>query len=91
MVKVSPFDIADHLKTEDDIRGFLAEVAETGNASDFVHALGIAARAQGMAKLATEIGVTRTSLYKSLAQDGHPRFETIFKITRALGCKLAVV
>jgi probable addiction module antidote protein len=44
-----------------------------------------------MAKLATEIGVTRTSLYKSLAQAGHPRFETIFKITRALGCKLAVV
>jgi len=91
MVKVSSFDIADYLKTEDDIRGFLTEVAETGNASDFVHALGIAARTQGMAKLATEIGVTRTSLYKSLAQDGHPRFETIFKITRALGCKLAVV
>ena len=91
MVKISPFDIAEHLKTEDDIRGFLTEVADTGDAADFIHALGIAARVRGMADLAKEIGVTRTSLYKSLTQDGQPRFETIFKITQALGYKLAIV
>lgn len=35
--------------------------------------------------------VTRASLYKSLAEDGKPRFDTISRVTTALGCKLAVV
>ena len=34
------FDIAEHLHSEEDIRCFLQEVAETGTASDFVHAGG---------------------------------------------------
>lgn len=64
-VKTKPFDIAEYLETEDDISGFLKEVSETGDTSDFIHALGIAAR---------EAGVTRASLYKSLSNDGDARF-----------------
>jgi len=37
-----------------------------------------------------QAGVTRASLYKSLADDGNPRFETIAKIVEAFGCKLIV-
>ena len=47
-MKTSLFNISDHLKSEDDIRDFLQEVAETGDTSDFIHALGIAARAKGI-------------------------------------------
>ena len=89
--KTFSFDIAEHLKTDADIRGFLSEVAATGNESDFVHALSIAAKAKGMTEIAKQAGVTRASLYKSLAQGGNPRFDTISKVTKALGCKLAVV
>jgi probable addiction module antidote protein len=85
------FDIAEHLETEEDIRGFLSEVAATGDEADFIHALSIAARAKGMSGIAREAGVTRASLYKSLADGGNPRFDTISKVTKALGCKLAVV
>jgi len=42
-------------------------------------------------KTVSEAGVTRASLYKSLADGGNPRFDTISKVTKALGCKLAVV
>jgi len=35
-------------------------------------------------------GVTRASLYKSLSENGNPGFITISKVTKALGCKLAV-
>jgi hypothetical protein len=35
------FDIAEHLETEEDIRGFLSEVAATGDEADFIHALSI--------------------------------------------------
>lgn len=89
-IKTKPFDIAEHLKTTEDIRTFLQEVAATGNESDFIHALNTAARAKGMSEVAKQAGVTRASLYKSLADDGNPRFETVSKIVSALGCKLVV-
>lgn len=91
MTKTFAFDIAEHLKTDEDIRGFLSEVSATGDEADFIHALSIAARAKGMTEIAQKAGVTRASLYKSLAEGGSPRFDTISKVTRALGCKLAVI
>lgn len=89
-LETKPFDIAEHLKTPEDIRAFLQEILETGDESDFIHALSTAARAVGMTEIARKAGVTRASLYKSLSQDGNPRFSTISKVTKALGCKLAV-
>jgi len=65
-------------------------VADTGDEADFVHALGIAARARGMSEVAKLAGVTRASLYKSLADKGNPRFDTISMVTKALGCKLVI-
>ena len=90
MAKTFPFDIAEHLNTDEDIRGFLAEAAATGSEADFIHALNIAARAKGMTEIAKQAGVTRASLYKSLSEGGNPRFDTIFKVTKALGCHLTV-
>ncbi len=89
-IKTYPFDVADHLKTDDDIRGFLREMAKTGNTNDFIHALNTAARAKGMGKIAKEMGVSRTSLYKSLAEGSNPGFETINKVVQALGCNLEI-
>lgn len=90
-IKTKPFDIAEHLETEEDIRLFLEEASASGNASDFLHALNIAARAKGMTKVAERAGVTRASLYKSLSEGGNPRFETVSRIIEALGCHLAVI
>ena len=90
-LETTPFNIAEHLNTSKEIQEFLREVAKTGDESDFLHALNTAARAKGMTKVAKEIGVTRSSLYRSLAKSGNPRFSTIYKVTKALGVKLAVV
>jgi probable addiction module antidote protein len=81
--KITAFDVADYLKTDEDIKLFLKEAASSGDAADFI-------RAKGMTEVAKQAGVTRASLYKSLAEDGNPRFETITKIVEALGCKLVV-
>ena len=89
-VKTYPFDVADHLKTDEDIRGFLQEIIQTGDTRDFVSALNTAARAKGMTKVAKKMGVSRTSLYKSLAEDGTPGYETINKVVKALGCELEI-
>ena len=90
-ITTKPFDIAEYLETDEDIWEFLAEVLATGTTADFIHALNTAARAKGMTEVARQAGVTRASLYKSLAEDGNPRFETISKIVEALGGRLSVV
>lgn len=89
-LKTKTFDIAEHLNSPEDIRLFLQEIAATGDESDFIHALNTAARAMGMTEVAKKAGVTRASLYKSLSDDGSPKFSTISKVTKALGCKLAI-
>jgi probable addiction module antidote protein len=43
-----------------------------------------------MAEVAKKAGLTRTSLYKSLADGGSPRFSTISRIAHALGCKISI-
>ncbi len=86
--KTTRFDVADYLKTDTAIQVFLNEVAQTGDAADFLHALNVASRAKGMTAVALQSGVTRASLYKSLADGGNPRFDTVFKVCQALGVKL---
>ncbi len=90
-LKTKFFDIAEYLKISEEIRGFLQEVAATGDESEFIHSLNTVARAMGMAEVAKKAGVIRASLYKSLAEDGNPKFITISKVTKTLGCKLVVV
>lgn len=88
MTATRRFDIAEHLETDADIQAFLMESAQSGEPADFIHALAIAARAKGMSEVAKQAGVTRASLYKSLAEDGNPRFETVAKVCAALGVRL---
>ena len=46
--KIMKLDIADHLKTDEDIREFLRESAVNATTHEFSHALNTAARAKGM-------------------------------------------
>jgi probable addiction module antidote protein len=48
------------------------------------------ARAEGMAEIAKQAGLTRPSLYKALSENGRPEFSTVLKVLRALGLKLKV-
>jgi probable addiction module antidote protein len=82
------FDLAEHLKTTDDIAAYLTMVMDDGDASEFAHALGVAARAKGMTEVARAAGMTREGLYKALRPDSQPRFETVLKVCKALGVHL---
>jgi len=48
------FDMAEMLKTEEDVANYLTLVLEENNTSEFTHALGVVARARGMSALRTE-------------------------------------
>lgn len=82
------FDMAEHLKSEEDLASYLTLVLEEGDASELAHALGVAARARGMTEVAKQAGITREALYRALRPDAHPRFDTINKVCDALGVRL---
>ncbi len=82
------FDMAAHLKSEEDIAAYLTIVIEDGDPGELAHALGVAARARGMTEVANAAGISREALYKALRPNSHPRFDTISRVCSALGVKL---
>jgi probable addiction module antidote protein len=90
-MKISRFDVTEHLDNEEVIAEYLAAALEDPNPDVFLAALADVAKARGMAQLAKDSGLSRESLYKSLSPGAKPRFETIIKITRALGLSFAPV
>lgn len=90
MKKAKKWDAAGYLTTEEDITAYLNAALEDGDTSVMAAALGDIGRARGMTQLAKETGVTRDGLYKALSPTGNPSFDTVQKVVKALGFKLAV-
>ena len=84
-MKISRMDIAKHLDNDEVIAEFLAAAMEDYDPEVFLACLGEVAKARGMTQLAEAAGLNRESLYKSLAPGAKPRFDTIMKISKALG------
>jgi probable addiction module antidote protein len=90
MKSFSPFDIAEHLDSEEMIAGFLADALEDENPDVFIAALGYVAKARGMTEIAKESGLSRESLYKALKSGSKLRYETVQKVIGSLGVRLTV-
>ena len=84
----TPWDPAEHLKTEEDMAAYLEAALDDGDPALVAAALGDIARAKGMAQVARDAGLGRESLYKALSPAGNPEFATIMKVVSALGLKL---
>ena len=82
------FDMAEHLKTDEDVAMYLTAVLEENDPAALTHALGVIARARGMTEVARASGLTREALYKALRPTSQPRFDTIARVCTALGVKL---
>ncbi len=89
-LELKPYDTAEHLKTEEDIRHYLETWFEDGNADEIRKAFATVARARGMTALAKDAGVSRETLYKAFGDGGNPTLDTLLKVTKALGVRLAV-
>jgi len=89
-IKTRPWDVVEHLETEEDITAYLEAVLDDGDPALVSAALGDIARARGMTEIAREAGLGRESLYKALSPEGNPEFATVMKVLRALGLSLHV-
>ncbi|MBV7337469.1 putative addiction module antidote protein [Chloroflexi bacterium TSY] len=90
MIETSPWDVVEHLETEEDMAAYLDAALKDGDIAVIVAALGDIARAKGMAQIAREAGLGRESLYKALSPTGNPEFATVLKVMRALGLQFHV-
>lgn len=84
------FDMANYLQTEQDMAHYLDMVLEDGDAAELAAALGHIARAKGMSQLALDTGLSRESLYKALSGQRTPSADTLMRVIRGLGFKLAI-
>ena len=88
-IKLLPFDAARYLTDDVAVAEYMTAVLETDDPDLLLLALGDVARARGMAQVAKDAGLGRESLYKALAPGAKPRFDTVLKVARALGVRLA--
>ena len=86
------WDAVEHLETKEDVRLYLGACFEEdpGDGSLIRAALNDVARAQNMAQLSRDAGMSREGLYKALSKDGNPSFATVLRVVRALGMQLRV-
>ena len=86
--KLTTYDSAEDLATDDAIALFMAQAFETNDAGYIAHALGTVTRAKGMAQIAGQTGLSREQLYRSFSAHGNPTLTTTLAVMKALGIEL---
>lgn len=86
--KLTRYDPAEDLATDAAIASFMAEAFKTNDVAYVAHALGVVARAKGMAQIAQQTGLSREQLYRSFSETGNPTLRTTLAVMKALGVEL---
>jgi probable addiction module antidote protein len=86
--KLTTYDPAEDLTSDDAVATFMAEAFETKDAGYIARALGVAARAKGMTRIASQTGLSREQLYRSFSANGNPTLKTTIAVMTALGIEL---
>ena len=86
--RLTNYDPAEDLGSDEAIAIFMAEAFLTNDASYISHALGVVARAKGMAQIASQTGLSREQLYRSFSEKGNPTLKTTLAVMKALGIGL---
>lgn len=86
--KLTAYDPAEDLDSDEAIAVFMAEAFHTNDAGYIAHALGVVARAKGMTQIADQTGLSREQLYRSFSTNGNPTLKSTLAVMKALGLEL---
>ena len=84
------WDPANYLSSPEEMADYLSLALRENDLAYFQHALGVAARAAGMTSVSASTGLNRENLYRSLSDDGNPRFQTVVRVLNSMGLTLDV-
>jgi probable addiction module antidote protein len=90
-LKTKPWDAASQMDTPERIALYLEAAFEDGDPALIAAAIGDAARAYGMTRLAKKSGLAREALYRALSTNGNPEIATVLKVLKVLGLRLSPV
>lgn len=88
--KLMIYDPAEDLCSDEAVSIYMTEAFKTNDTSYIAHALGVVARAKGMAHIAKQTGLSREQLYRSFSDHGNPTLKTTLAVMKALGLEIAL-
>ena len=88
--KTTMWDMAEHINTKEDVTAYLEAALEENDTALLFAVIGDIARSKGMAQIARDLNLSRESLYRALATDGNPSFNTVVNVLDNLGYQLSV-
>lgn len=74
--------------SDEAVKNYVAAAFETEDPVSIARALGTVARTRNMSRIARDIGMSRSALYRALSGERNPEFATILKVMKALGLKM---
>jgi probable addiction module antidote protein len=89
-IEAKPWDAAEVLNTPADIAAYLDAYLEDGTPEELLRAVNTIARSRGMSDLARETGISREALYRAFSENGNPTLDTLLRVMKALGVRLAI-
>lgn len=89
-IVTKPWDAAELLEKPADIAAYLDAYLEDGTTEELLRALSTIARSRGMTALARDTGISREALYRAFSDTGNPTLDTLLRVMKALGVRLAV-
>ena len=89
-LKLTPFDPANYLKSEEDVFYYLEAAMEGNDPKHIARAIGDVARSKIMTEIAKKSGAGQQALYSALSENGNPPLETLTAVLDALGLELSV-
>lgn len=82
------YDPAEFLNSSEEIEIFFSEAFSTGDSGYIAEAIGVAARAKGMAEIAKKTGLSKEQLCTFFDKEGNPPLKTLLMVLQALGLTL---
>ena len=90
VIETKVWDAAEVLNSPADIAAYLDAYLEDGTPEELLQALSTIVRSHGMSALARETGISREALYRAFSDNGNPTLDTLLRVLKALGVRLAV-
>jgi probable addiction module antidote protein len=90
VVETGLWDAAEVLDTPAAIAAYLDAYLEDGTPDELLRSLRTIARSRGMTELARETGISREALYRAFSDQGNPTLDTLLRVLKALGVRLAI-
>lgn len=82
------FNLAEHLKTDEQVALYLTSVLEENEGAELIYALGLIANMRELEEVARNADMTREELDKALCTGSQPTFECVMRILQGMGVKL---